>query len=78
MIALTQSMFHSDQWALVAVEQRFEFHDVWGPMLADMLSEQWPECVECEDRSCLRCTTCSNAGCCCICEIKDDEVAGEA
>jgi hypothetical protein len=72
MIALTQSMF-SDQWALVADGQRFEFTAEWGPLLADMLDGQWPECMTCEDRSCAFCQRCVNPGCDCRCEPEESD-----
>lgn len=72
MIALTQS-FDGENWALVAVEQRFEFAAEWGPMLADMLNDTWPECETCADRACAFCQTCMNTGCCCTCEDEQED-----
>lgn len=77
MIALTQSVYDGDRWALVAVGQRFEFVAEWGPLLADMLCDQWPECESCEDRSCLRCNICLATGCHCTCEAEDADDEGE-
>jgi hypothetical protein len=74
MIALTQSV-HGDNWALVAIGQRFEFTGEWGPLIADMLNDQWPECEVCEDRACVFCQTCMHAGCNCTCEPEQEDEA---
>ncbi len=67
MIALTQSKT-GEPWALVAAGQRFEFTSDWGPLLAGMLDEQWPECPVCGDRVCTLCPICEDYGCQCQCD----------
>ena len=54
-------------------DQEFWFPADDGPMLADMLDSEWPECERCEDRACLRCDRCHEAGCACECPDECEE-----
>ena len=81
MIALTTRPGYPGMFALVADGQRFEFRREWGPLLADMLDSEFPECEHCEDRSCIRCEDCHEPGCsgcgcperCVTCGLDEDD-----
>lgn len=66
MYALAQK-FDGKTFAIVGEDGRFEFPATDGPMLADMLDSEWPECAACGDRDCPFCETCVSEGCNCQC-----------
>lgn len=76
MIALVESPYNH-KFALLYEGQRFEFPREMGPLLADMLAEEWPPCPACEDRACVHCRWCYQLGCECRCAEEDEEDTGD-
>lgn len=66
MYAITQKI-GGGGFAIVGGGQRFEFPAEDGPLIADLLDSEWPECERCGDRGCPYCDRCYEAGCNCAC-----------